>query len=73
MEDNRLSQRLFGVRSDFKVRDDGEMAGGLRVRLTFTFSAAGLAAPPYVSVSGLTAEELSVDACPDGILATKVM
>jgi hypothetical protein len=62
-----------GVRSDFKVRDDGEMAGGLRVRLTFTFSAAGLAAPPYVSVSGLTAEELSVDACPDGILATKVM
>ena len=43
------------------------------MRLTFTFSAAGLAAPPYVSVSGLTAEELSVDACPDGILTTKVM
>ena len=35
------------------------MAGGLRVRLTFTFTASGLAAPPYVAVRGLTETELS--------------
>lgn len=60
------------VRSDFQVGDDAENAGGLRVRLTFTFTAAGLAAPPYVAVSGLTEEELSPELCPDGILAAEV-
>ena len=52
--------------------EDAEILGGLRVRLTFTFIASGLAAPPYVAVSGLTTDELSVDECPDGILASKI-
>ena len=60
------------VRSDFEVGDDAENSGGLRVRLTFTFTASGLAAPPYVAVSGLTDEELSPELCPDGMLATEV-
>ena len=60
------------VRSDFEVGSEAEQGGGLRVRLTFTFTASGLAAPPYVAVSGLTEEELSPELCPDGILAEKV-
>ena len=60
------------VRSDFQVGEDAESSGGLRVRLTVTFTASGLAAPPYVAVSGLTESELSVDKCPDGILAAEV-
>jgi len=60
------------VRSDFQVGDDAENSGGLRVRLTFTFAASGLAAPPYISVSGLTDEEMSVEKCPDGVIATPV-
>ena len=38
------------VRSDCEVRDDAENSGGLRVRLTFTFAASGLAASPYIAV-----------------------
>ena len=60
------------VRSDFKVGEDAENNGGLRVRLTFTFTASGLAAPPYIAVSGLTGDELCPKLCPDGILATEV-
>lgn len=60
------------VRSDFEVSNDAENSGGLRVRLTFTFTASGLAAPPYVAVSGLTDEELCPKKCPGGILATEV-
>lgn len=60
------------VRSDFEVGSEAEQGGGLRVRLTFTFTASGLAAPPYVAVSGLTEDELSPELCPDGILAEKV-
>ena len=66
------ANRNSSVRSEFEVGEDGEHSGGLRVRLTFTFTASGLAAPPYVSISGLTAEELSMELCTDGILATKV-
>ena len=40
--------------------------------MTFIFRASGLAALSYVLVSGLTPDTLSVEACPDGILATKV-
>ena len=61
-----------GVRGDFEVSDDAENSGGLRLRLTFTFTASGLGAPPYISVSRLTADELLVEACPDRILAAKV-
>ena len=53
-----------GVRGDFEVSDDAENSGGLRLRLTFTFTASGLAAPPYISVSGLTADELLVKPVP---------
>lgn len=60
------------VRSDFEVGDDAGNNGGLRVRLTFTFTASGLAAPPYVAVSGLTESELSVEKCPDGLLAAEI-
>ena len=60
------------VRSDFQVGNDAENSGGLRVRLTVTFTASGLAAPPYVAVSGLTEDELSPILCPDGIVAEKV-
>ena len=60
------------VRSDFERGDDPENSGGLRVRLTVTFTASGLAAPPYVAVSGLTESELSVDKCPDGLLAAEI-
>ena len=62
----------LSVRSDFEVGEDDKMAGGLRVCLTFTFTASGLTAPPYVVLSGLTTNELSVDECPSGILATKI-
>ena len=60
------------VRSDFKVGKDAENNGGLRVRLTFTFTASGLAAPLYIAVSGLTGDELCPKLCPDDILATEV-
>ena len=60
------------VRSNSEVGDDAENCGGLLVRLTFTFTASGMSAPLYVSISGLTAEELWAGACPDGILALKV-
>lgn len=40
--------------------------------MAFMFAASELAAPPYVAISGLTEEELSVEDCPDGILAAKV-
>ena len=57
------------VRSDFKVEDEAETTGGLRVRLTFTISASGLSAPPFIAVSGLSEEELCPILCEDGILA----
>ena len=60
------------VRSDFEVGEDAENSGGLRVRLTFTITASGLAAPPYVAVGGLTADELSPELCPDGVLAAQI-
>ena len=66
------NNRSANVRSDFEVSEDSENSGGLRVRLTFTFTAAGLSAPPYIAISGLTNAELSPELCRDGILATKV-
>ena len=53
------TERNASVRGDFKVGVDEENTGGLRVCLTVTFTASGLAAPPYVAVSGLTSKELS--------------
>ena len=60
------------VRSDFEVGDNNANSGGLRIRITFTFTASGSYAPVFICVSGLTKEELSPELCPDGILATKV-
>ena len=48
------------------------MSGGLCVQLPFTFTTGGLTVPPYVSVCGLTVNELPVEICPDGILAVKM-
>ena len=59
------------VRSDFKVSDHSIM-NGLRIRITVTMTASGLTAPPYITVDGLTAEELCPILCEDGILATEV-
>ena len=41
------------VRSDFEIAEDSENVDGLHVLLTFTFSAAGLLAPLYVTIEGL--------------------
>ena len=60
------------VRSHFEVGKGGVNTRGLRVRLTFTFTTGGLAVPLYVSVGGLTKEELSPELCPSGVLAIKV-
>ena len=62
----------ISVCSNFEVGSEAEHGGGLRVRLTFTFTASRLAAPPYVAVSGLTDDELSPELCKDGIIAEKV-
>ena len=61
-----------GVRSDFEVGGEADIAAGLRVRLMFTLTASGLAASPYIAVSGLTDAELDPVLCPDGILAAEV-
>ena len=44
----------------------------VQICMTCTFTASGLAAPPYIAVGGLTEEELSPDTCPDGILGAEV-
>ena len=60
-----------GVDSDFEVDENGKLMG-LRVRFTFSFTAAGQFAPVYVTISGLTEEELDPVLCPSGFLAKKV-
>jgi len=61
------------VRADFEEgADDADGSGGLRVRMTFTATATGLYAPAYISVSGLTEEELCPIKCPEGICVEKV-
>ena len=55
------------VRIDFKVQGKNEISGGLRIRPTFTLSASGLSAPPYITVSGLSKEEQCPIFCPGGI------
>ena len=67
-----MTTNNYSVRRYFEVVEDANKNGGLQVRLTFNFTASGMSAPLYVSISGLTIEELSSDAFPDGILASKV-
>jgi len=62
----------LSVQSDFEVQNDVENVGGLRVWLAVTFTARGLAAPLYITMTGLTKSELSVEECPNGILCAKI-
>ena len=57
-----MSTKHSSIRSDFEVVEDANKNRGLQLRLTFTFTASGMYAPLYVSISGLTVEELSADA-----------
>jgi hypothetical protein len=60
-----------GTRSKYQASDSNAMQG-LRVKLTFTFSQAGLVADTFVSIVGLTDQELPKEACPSGFLAIDV-
>ncbi|KAL7498904.1 hypothetical protein ACHAWT_008594 [Skeletonema menzelii] len=51
------SIRNSGTSSVYRV-EDTKMMNGMRVKLTFTFSAAGMCAPLFVTVSGLSEEEM---------------
>eukprot|EP00978_Attheya_sp_CCMP212_P042288 scaffold255283_cov67-Attheya_sp.AAC.1 len=59
------------TRSQYHI-DNSKKMSGLRVKLTYTFTATGLMAPVFVTVSGLTAAELPVETCPSGILALEI-
>ena len=48
------------------------MMKGLRVKLTYTFSGVGVLAPPFISISGLTSEQLPLDTCPSGLLCLHI-
>ena len=56
-----------GTRSKYKINESNNM-NGLRVKLTYTFSAAGTSSPIFVSVCGLTERELPNDK----VLALKI-
>ena len=43
--------------------DDSNMMNGMRVKLTFTFSAIGTCAPIFISICGLTQKELRKEVC----------
>jgi hypothetical protein len=51
------SIRNSGTNAVYRV-DDSKIMNGMRVKLTFTFSAAGMCAPLFVTVSGLSKEEM---------------
>ncbi len=51
------SIRKSGTNAVYRV-DDTKIMNGMRVKLTFTFSAAGMCAPLFVTVSGLSEEEM---------------
>ncbi len=64
--------RNSGTDSHFKVTDNAGKKGGISVKITFAFTAAGLMAPIYVAVTGLTEKELDPVLCPSGFLPYKV-
>lgn len=64
--------RNSGVYSDFKVTDNAGKKGGISVKITFAFTAAGTMAPIYIAVTGLTEKELDPELCPSGFLPYKV-
>ena len=54
------SLKNAGSRSRYTI-DNSKSMNGLRVKLTYTFSAAGTMAPIFISVLGLTERELPED------------
>ena len=56
------SKKKAGTRSIYKM-DNTNSYSGMRVKLTFTFSAIGACAPIFVSVCGLSERELPNDKC----------
>jgi hypothetical protein len=60
-----------GTRSMYQASDSNVMQG-LRVKLTFTFSQAGLVADTFVSIVGLTEQEIPKETCPSGFLGIAV-
>ena len=61
-----------GVRSTYRPVEKEAYMCGLRVKYTFTFTAGGEMAAIFITVSGLSSEELSPELCPDGILLREV-
>ena len=60
-----------GTRSQYE-QDDSNMMKGMRVKLTYTFTAVGSQAPVFVTISGLTAEQLPIATCTSGILCLSI-
>jgi hypothetical protein len=54
------------------VEDNSKSMSRLCVKLTYTFSGTGLQAPIFITVSGLTKEELPINTCPYDILHLQV-
>jgi len=52
--------------------EDSFICNGLRIKLTFTFSAAGTMAPLVMRITRLSETELPVSTCPDGFLMVAV-
>ena len=50
-----------GVRAVYELLDNTDICNGLRVKLTFSFSAGGTIAPPAIRVAGLSETELPVE------------
>ena len=57
-----------GVRSAYtKENSNADSLQGIRIRRTVTFNGVGNAAPLYITVYGLTEQELPVATCPSGV------
>jgi hypothetical protein len=59
-------------RSIYQKVDSQSNMCGFRIKLTFTFNAAGQMAPLFISVTGLSEKELPSETCPSGMLVMKV-
>jgi hypothetical protein len=59
-------------RSIYQKVDSQSNMCGFRIKLTFTFNAAGQMAPLFISVTGLSEAELPSETCPSGMLVMKV-
>ena len=60
-----------GIKSLYDMSED-HTASGLRVKITHTFAADGVAAPMFISICGLTDNELPSHTCPSGILVMEL-